>query len=60
MTMTAKKQYNALLKRGILLDMYETLIGVWEEDKHEFERIFEAEQFYTNNIELEDDGYEEF
>jgi hypothetical protein len=58
--MSAKSQYNILLKSGLLLELYDTLSGVWSEDKHEFERIYEAEEFYSNNIEIEEDGYEEF
>jgi hypothetical protein len=58
--MSAKSQYNILLKSGLLLELYDNLSGVWSEDKHEFERIYEAEEFYSNNIEIEEDGYEEF
>lgn len=55
--MTAKKQYNILLKQGSLLDLYETLSGVWEEDKEEFERVYELEQSFINNIDVEYDGF---
>lgn len=56
----AKKQYNMLLKSGLLLELYPEMSGEWIEDKQEFERIYEMEDFYTNNTELDDDGYEEF
>lgn len=58
--MSAKKQYNILLKNGILLELYDTMTGIWLEDKHEFERIYEAEESFTNNIETEFDEYGEF
>ncbi len=59
--MSAKSQYKMLLKSGILLEMYEEydLSGNWEEDKHTFEKIYEAEESFTTNLEIED-GYEEF
>lgn len=57
--MSAKTQYKTLLKSGILLEMYPEMTGVYEDDKHEFERIYESEQFFSNNLEIED-GYEEF
>lgn len=56
--MNAKKQYNILLKSGILLEMYETLTGNWLEDKHEFEKIYEMEQSFTNNLDVIDEEYE--
>ena len=57
MTMTAKKQYNLLLKQGSLLDLYEHLTGVWEEDKNSFQELWEMEQSYINNIEVIDEEY---
>jgi hypothetical protein len=59
--MTAKKQYNLLLKQGSLLDLYETLTGVWEEDKNKFQELWEMEESFINNIEVEDyEQYEEY
>ena len=59
--MSAKTQYKTLLKSGILLELYpDILTGIWEEDKHEFEKIYEMEEFYTNNLNIEDGSYEEF
>lgn len=55
----AKKQYNLLLKEGMLLDMYYNLSGVWEDDKKKFLDLYETEQFYTNNIEIIDEEYYE-
>ena len=55
----AKKQYNLLLKEGMLLDMYDNLSGNWEDDKKRFLDLYETEQFYTNNIEIIDEEYYE-
>lgn len=61
MIMTAKKQYNLLLKQGSLLELYEHLTGVWEEDKNKFQELWEMEQSYINNIEITDyEQYDEF
>ena len=61
MTITAKKQYNLLLKQGSLLDLYEHLTGVWEEDKNSFQELWEMEQSYISNIEvIDEEYYEEF
>ena len=61
MTMTAKKQYNLLLKQGSLLELYEHLTGVWEDDKESFKEIWEMEQSYISNIEvIDEEYYEEF
>jgi hypothetical protein len=57
MSKQAKKQYNLLLKEGMLLDMYGNLSGIWEEDRNKFLDIYETEQFYTNNIEVIDEEY---
>jgi hypothetical protein len=57
MSKQAKKQYNLLLKEGMLLDMYNNLSGFWEEDRNKFLDIYETEQFYTNNIEVIDEEY---
>jgi hypothetical protein len=57
MSKQAKKQYNLLLKEGMLLDMYNNLSGIWEEDRNKFLDIYETEQFYTNNIEVIDEEY---
>ena len=57
--MSAKSQYKTLLKSGILLELYPELIGEWDSDKHEFEKIWEVEQSFTNNLDVEDD-YEQF
>jgi hypothetical protein len=59
--MTPKKQYNLLLKQGSLLDLYETLTGVWEDDKNKFQELWEMEESFINNIEVEDyEQYEEY
>lgn len=59
--MTARKQYNMLLKSGILLEMYEGILsGIWLEDKHEFEKIYEMEQSFTNNLDVIEEDYGEF
>lgn len=55
--MNAKKQYNLLLKQGSLLDLYEHLAGVWEEDKDKFQELWEMEQSYINNTEVIDEEY---
>jgi len=53
-----RKQYNMLLKSGILLEMYPEMSGEWIEDKHEFEKIYEMEQSFTNNLDVIDEDYE--
>jgi hypothetical protein len=60
--MTIRKQYNMLLKSGILLEMYEGygFTGIWLEDKHQFEKIYEMEQSFTNNLDVIDEEYGEF
>lgn len=59
--MNAKKQYNLLLKQGSLLDLYEHLTGVWEEDKDKFQELWEMEQSYINNTEvIDEESYDEY
>ena len=55
--MTAKKQYNLLLKQESLLELYEHLTGVWEEDKDSFQELWEMEQSYISSIEVIDEEY---
>lgn len=52
--MSAKKQYNMLLKNGILLELYEELEGNWELDKDSFTKLYEANLFFTEHLEVED------
>ena len=56
--MKARQQYNALLKSGALLDIYEDLTGLWEEDKIAFLEIYETEQSIINDIEVDYDEQE--
>jgi hypothetical protein len=56
--MSAKKQYNMLLKNGILLELYpEELTGNWLEDKETFTKFYEANLYFKEPLEVED--YEE-
>lgn len=55
--MSAKKQYNMLLKNGILLELYPELIGEWSLDKDTFTKLYEANLYFTEPLEVED--YEE-
>jgi len=55
--MSAKKEYKMLLRNGMLLDLYEELVGNWEEDKDTFTKIYEANLFFTEHLEVDD--YEE-
>lgn len=58
--MTAKKQYNLLLKQGLLLEIYDVqgLTGDWNIDKEIFESIYELETSFINNTEVIDEDYE--
>jgi hypothetical protein len=55
--MSAKKEYNALLKNGVLLDLFEDMCGNWEEDESLFTKYYEANLFFTQDLEIDD--YEE-
>ena len=52
--MSAKKQYNMLLKNGILLELYPELIGEWSLDKDTFTKLYEANLYFTEPLEVED------
>lgn len=48
----AQKEYNMLLKNGVLLELYEDMQGNWEEDGVGFTKIYDANQFFINDSEL--------
>lgn len=51
----AQKEYNTLLKSGVLLELYEdNLTGNWEEDEATFTKIYDANQFFINDLEVDD------
>lgn len=52
--MTAKTEYNMLLKNGILLELYPEMCGEWELDKDSFTKIHEANLFFTEPLEVDD------
>jgi hypothetical protein len=55
--MSAKKEYNALLKSGALTELFDDMQGSWEVDEDTFTRYYEANLFFTQNLEVDD--YEE-
>ena len=54
--MTAKKEYMFLYSNGMLGDLYPDLSGDWEEDKKEFTVIWELNEIFTKQIDVD---YEE-
>lgn len=55
--MSARREYNVLLKNGILLELYPELIGNWLDDKDTFTKLYEANLYFTEPLEVDD--YEE-
>lgn len=50
----AQKEYNMLLKSGALLELYEDMVGNWEEDGDAFTKIYDANEFFLGNLEVDD------
>lgn len=55
--MSAKKEYSMLLRNGILLELYPELEGEWLLDKDTFTKLYEANLYFTEQLEIDD--YEE-
>lgn len=55
--MTAKREYNMLLKNGILLELYPEFTGDWSIDEDSFTKLHEANLFFIEPLEVDD--YEE-
>lgn len=52
--MSAKKEYNALLKSGALMELFEGMSGNWQDDEDVFIKYYEANLFFTQNLEVDD------
>lgn len=53
-SMSAKKEYNALLKSGALMELFEGMSGNWQDDEDVFIKYYEANLFFTQNLEVDD------
>lgn len=56
--MKAKREYNALLSNGELLELYPELSGSWREDKDKFTSLWEQNIEAIKNIDINFDENE--
>lgn len=52
--MRLRKLYDELLRTGDLFDMYDGLVGIWEEDKIKFKTQQESLESFSNNLDIDE------
>lgn len=53
--MNLRKLYDELLSTGDLFEIYDGMVGTWEEDKKKLKAQQEALESFSNNIEIDID-----